>query len=79
MYDMVYNKFSEQCKQGNLTLSQVSDNFMLVYLFENSKTWKPSTMWSKISMIKSCLEIKENIDVSKLIKSIAYLKRQNVG
>lgn len=39
---------------------------------------KPSTLWSKYSMIKSSLAVKESIDSNQFHKS-AILKRQIVG
>jgi integrase len=46
---------------------------------EISKTFKPSTLWSKFSMISKCLQIKENINASRFPKTLAFLKRQSSG
>lgn len=60
-------------------VNTVSDDILLVYLAEKAKSMKASTLWSRFSMIKSCLAVKENVDVSRLPKTTAYLKRQSVG
>lgn len=40
---------------------------------------KPSTLWSQYSMLRSTLDIKKGIDMSKYSKLRAFLKRQNEG
>lgn len=67
------------CQGHNVLPKNVSDEVLLVYLSEKSKSMKPTTLWSKFSMIKSGLKLKENVDVSKFNKSLAFLKRQSVG
>ncbi|KAJ3644303.1 hypothetical protein Zmor_026969 [Zophobas morio] len=52
---------------------------MLNYLHEKSQEVKPSTLWSKYSMIKAVLSVKENIEINKFSRVIAFLKRNSVG
>ena len=40
---------------------------------------KPSTLWSKYSMIKAVLSVKENIEINKFTRVISFLKRNSVG
>jgi len=40
---------------------------------------KASTLWSIYSMVKSMLQVNENVDISKYRKLQAYLKRKNDG
>lgn len=51
----------------------------MAYFEEKSKLWKASTLWSNFSMIKASLQIKNNVDISKYYKLIAFLKRKSVG
>ena len=44
----------------------VSDDTLLVYLSEKAKS---STLWSKFLILKSCLAVKENLNVSNLPKN----------
>ena len=46
-----YNSGCQLCTNENLTMSQVSDDILLVYMSEISKQFKPSTLRSKFSII----------------------------
>lgn len=56
-----------------------SEKVLLAYFYEMSTKYKPSTLWSKFSMIKSILKIKNNVDVSKYATLAAFLKRKSDG
>lgn len=56
-----------------------SENVMLAYFSELSAKLKPSTLWSRFSMIKSMLKIRNNVDISEYPKLNAFLKRQSDG
>ncbi|KAJ8976728.1 hypothetical protein NQ317_004279 [Molorchus minor] len=48
---------------------------MLAYLHEKSDEYKSSTVWAQYSMLKSCMIVYDNIDISKYAKLMAFLKR----
>lgn len=52
---------------------------MLVYFSEKAKTFKCSTLWAQYSMVKSCMVIYDNIDISKYGKLVSFLKRNSDG
>jgi hypothetical protein len=54
-YDKCYNDFKEWCNKNNV--KTVSENVVLAYLMEKSKTVKSSTLWSTYSMLKLTLNI----------------------
>ncbi|KAK5646365.1 hypothetical protein RI129_004829 [Pyrocoelia pectoralis] len=54
-------------------------NVLVAYFEEKSKYLKSSTLWSVYSMLKSTLNIKENINIEKYTKLIALLKRKHDG
>ncbi|KAL4714615.1 hypothetical protein ACJJTC_019678 [Scirpophaga incertulas] len=56
-----------------------SENVILAYLKDLSDKFKPSSMWAKYSMLKSTLNIYNNIDITKYSKVIAFLKRNSEG
>lgn len=56
-----------------------SENVMLAYFSELSAKLKPSTLWSRFSMLKSMLKIKNDVDISKYPKLNAFIKRQSDG
>ncbi|KAJ8944770.1 hypothetical protein NQ317_011986, partial [Molorchus minor] len=60
LYDIAYNRF----KKVRV--------FLLAYFSENAKNYKSSTLWAQYSMVKSCLIIYDNIDISKFPKLIAF-------
>ncbi|KAJ8959006.1 hypothetical protein NQ317_013094 [Molorchus minor] len=72
-----YNRFKKWCAEKNVQV--YSENVLLAYFSENAKNYKPSTLWAQYSMVKSCLIIYDNIDISKFPKLIAFLKRTGDG
>ncbi|KAJ8973628.1 hypothetical protein NQ317_001970 [Molorchus minor] len=73
LYDIAYNRFKKWCAEKNVQV--YSENVLLAYFSENAKNYKSSTLWAQYSMVKSCLIIYDNIDISKFPKLIAFLKR----
>ncbi|KAJ8963581.1 hypothetical protein NQ317_017011, partial [Molorchus minor] len=63
LYDIAYNRF----KSGALRK------------IENAKNYKSSTLWAQYSMVKSCLIIYDNIDISKFPKLILFFIRTGDG
>ncbi|KAJ8970773.1 hypothetical protein NQ317_008417 [Molorchus minor] len=77
LYDIAYNRFKKWCAEKNVQV--YSENVLLAYFSENAKNYKSSTLWAQYSMVKSCLIIYDNIDISKFAKLIAFLKRTGDG
>ncbi|KAJ8982178.1 hypothetical protein NQ317_001502 [Molorchus minor] len=77
LYDIAYNRFKKWCAEKNVQV--YSENVWLAYFSENAKNYKSSTLWAQYSMVKSCLIIYDNIDISKFPKLIAFLKRTGDG
>ncbi|KAJ8969342.1 hypothetical protein NQ317_007796 [Molorchus minor] len=77
LYDIAYNRFKKWCAEKNVQV--YSENVLLAYFSENVKNYKSSTLWVQYSMVKSCLIIYDNIDISKFPKLIAFLKRTGDG
>ncbi|KAJ8979188.1 hypothetical protein NQ317_010948 [Molorchus minor] len=73
LYDVAYNRLKKWCAEKNV------QNVLLAYFSENVKNYKSSTLWAQYSMVKSCLIIYDNIDISKFPKLIAFLKRTGDG
>lgn len=77
-YEKTYISYKNWCAQkGAKNIS--SENVVLAYFSELGENKKPSTLWASYSMLKSTLNIKHKVDISKFAKLIAYLKRKNVG
>jgi uncharacterized protein (UPF0210 family) len=52
---------------------------LLAYFQAKSQNLKSSTLWSIYSMLKSTLNIKQNINIKNYSKLIAFLKRTKDG
>src|SRR6202042_2308406 len=76
-YEKVYIQFREWCNMKKV--KTVSENVLLCYLEEKSKILKPPTLWSIYSMLKSTLNIKENIDLQRFTKLVPFLKSKSIG
>jgi hypothetical protein len=72
-YDKCYNDFKERCNKNNV--KTVSENVVLAYLMEKSKTVKSSTLWSTYLMLKLTLNIRDGIGVTKFLKLVPFLKK----
>jgi hypothetical protein len=75
-YDRCYNDFKERCNKNNV--KTVSENVVLTYLMEKSKTVKSSTLWSTYSMLKLTLNIRDGIGVAKFLKLVPFLKKSQL-
>lgn len=77
-YDIAYNRFLQWCKVKKV-VNNYTENVMLAYFEEKAKIWASSTLWANYSMIKLCLNVNKNQDISKYHKLIAFLKRMSEG
>lgn len=77
-YIKSYDAFKNWCQKKQIK-SMPSENVMLAYFSELAKNKKPSTLWATYSMLRTTLNINDNIDISKFSKLIAFIKKQNVG
>lgn len=79
IYENVYEKFIKWCGERNI--NSFSENILLAYFSEldTKMKMKSSTLWSYYSMIRTTLNIKHGIDISKYLKLRAFLKKKNEG
>lgn len=76
-YDREYQIFNTWCRQKGAL--NVTESVILVYFQEMSQTKKASTLWTNYSMLRACLNIYRNCDISKFPRLQAFLKRQSQG
>lgn len=76
-YENAYQQFKEWCEANKAR--KISENVLLAYFAERSKKVKSSTLWAVYSMLKSTLNVKENLDIRKFTKLVPYLKKLSVG
>lgn len=76
-YENEYERFKSWCDNKNI--KKTSETVLLAYFSELAKIYKSSSLWSKYSMVKAVLSVRENIDASRFSKLIAFLKRKSDG
>lgn len=77
LYEKAYNEFLKWCEEKQV--KEYSEKVLLAYFSEKSSTYKPSTLWSHYSMIRTSLSINKNININTFPKLIAFLKRTTDG
>lgn len=77
IYNKVYATFNEWRLRNNT--NSFSENVLLAYFAELSAKYKPSSLWSFYSIIKSMLRINNDVDLEKYCKLRAFLKRKSEG
>lgn len=76
-YEKQYAEFRKWCDINKVKLFK--EEVFLAFLSEQSIKYKPPTLWSKYSVLKTMCKIKLNLDIGKYFKLTAFLKRQNLG
>lgn len=71
----LFCKWSKEKKNVNFEREEV----FLAYFYELSKSYQPSTLWSRYSMLKTMLKLKKNVDIGMHFKLISFLKKKMVG
>ncbi|XP_051156944.1 uncharacterized protein LOC127278975 [Leptopilina boulardi] len=64
-------------RQKNCNL--LSENVCLALLSAKSKIWKPSTLWSQFSMLRTTVKLNDNVDSGFFKKVIAFLMKYLKG
>lgn len=77
IYEAQYQIFVKWCCERKV--ENFSEDALLVFFTEKSRTLSASTLWAHYSMLKTMLNVKNNIDISKFHKLTALLKRKNEG
>lgn len=76
-YEKQYEHFVTWCKKKGV--KSYKEEVFLAYFSDLSKVLKSNTLWSRYSMVKSLVKIKQNVDISKFHKLTLFLKQKNVG
>ncbi|KAJ8909834.1 hypothetical protein NQ315_002901 [Exocentrus adspersus] len=75
-YGIEYTDFKKWMERN--CVRKITECSVLVYFLNRAKTLKPPSLWSKYSMLRTGINIKQNTDI-KYSKLIAFLKRQASG
>lgn len=76
-YEKQYSEFIDWCNSKKVQPRK--EEVFSAYFLEMSKIWRPNTLWSRYSMIKSVCKLKQDLDIGKFHKLTAFIKRQNIG
>ena len=71
-YINAFNKFEKWRIEKN---TGITENILIAYFSELSKDFKPSSLWSNYSMLRSTININHNVDITKFTKLISFLKK----
>lgn len=77
VYLQAYENFILWKKNKNA--HSFSESIFLAYFMELSQKYKPSTLWSQYSMLKSVVRTKHGVDIKPYSNLLAYLKRKGEG
>ena len=64
VYQCAYNRFMRWCSEKGI--KSYSETVLLAYFGNLSAKMKSSTLWSQYSMVKSMLNLKNGVDISKI-------------
>lgn len=76
-YESTYQRFMNWILENNA--QTLSENVIIGYLKMLSKEFKPSTLWTTYSMLKTMLKSRNNIDISTYTRCLSFLKFQSSG
>lgn len=77
VYEAAFKKFIAWCSEKNASV--YSESVLLAYFSEMAKRMKSSSLWSHYSMIRTLLNLRHDVDISKYLKLRAFLKKKNEG
>lgn len=77
MYTRTYKSFMEW--KADKKAESFSENVLMAYFGDLKKKFKSSTLWTQYSMLRTTLNVHNNIDISGYSKLKAFLKRQSDG
>lgn len=64
-YERQYADFKDWQEKNGIT--GVTEDVLLTYINQLSARFSPTSLWSKWSMLKSCLEVRENIAIHRFV------------
>lgn len=76
-YESVYSTYKKW--QTSRKIKLTSENVLMVHFKELSQKYKPSTLWSTWSIMKTTLSQKEGIDINQYKQLKSFLKRESDG
>lgn len=76
-YLYTYKNFIQWCEEKSLRT--YTERVLLTYFLKLGEKMKSSTLWSRFSMLRATLKIKNGIEIGNYSELIALLKRKSEG
>ncbi|KAJ3659299.1 hypothetical protein Zmor_010995 [Zophobas morio] len=77
VYEETYNAYKRWCLKKQI--KKTDENAILASFATDLASHKASSLWSKYSMLRTTIDLKEGVDISKFPSIIPYLKREGEG
>lgn len=77
LYEETYNAYRKWC--SNKKIKTTCEDSILAYFNSDLSRYKSSSLWSKYSMLRSTINLREGVDISKFPSVIPFLKRKGEG
>lgn len=78
LYTQRYNYFKVWRREKGIKNSFAEEIFLL-YFEELSQKYCSSTLWAYYSMLKSCIQVYDKIDIGKYNRLITFIKQKHKG
>ncbi|CAH1126096.1 unnamed protein product [Ceutorhynchus assimilis] len=76
-YEQTYKKFMNY--RIDKKIESISEDILIAYFAQMSRNSIASTLWASYSMLKTTLNVNENVDISRYLKLRAFLKKKSLG
>lgn len=77
LYEKAYKAFMDWRDRKKTT--SFSENVLLAYFGELAEKYKSSSLWTQYSMLRTTLEVRQNINIATYGKLKTFLKRKSDG
>lgn len=76
-YEGTYKIFSEWLTDNNF--NTLNENIFLTYFTEMSTKFKPTTLWTNYSMLRTTVKLYHKVDIEKYVKLRQFLRAKSYG
>ena len=74
LYKAQYDKFQKW--RNEMKISKIDETILMAYFQKMSESYVASTLWSFYTRLRSMLQLKDNVDISKFFELQKFLKQK---
>lgn len=78
-YNLVYDSYKKWKLEHKTLLSNSEESNLIVYFKDLTKKLKPSTIWSVWSILKTTLNLRDNVNMNNFLNLKALIKNNSKG